>query len=143
MHIVVTSHGTFCTGALSVYEMVVGKLDGITAVPLSFDDTGQFVGELREVVESHVAEGVLILCDIMGGTPYNESYRLVLEHPGSVEVLANMNLPMLIETGMLRTDVKSLDELYCAGVKAGVKSIKTASLKSPLQEDATEDGDIF
>ena len=73
MHIVVTSHGSFCTGALSVYEMVAGKTDGICAVSLDFNDTGQFTPRLREVVEAHLDEGVLILCDIIGGTPYNLS----------------------------------------------------------------------
>lgn len=143
MHIVVTSHGTFCTGALSVYEMVAGKPDGITAVSLAFDDTGQFAPWLRDVVESHLKEGVLILCDVIGGTPYNESFRLALEHPGRVEVLANMNLPMLIETGMLRAQAGSLDELYRIAVNAGVESIKAASQEGAPQGDETEDEDMF
>lgn len=143
MHIVVTSHGSFCTGAVSVYEMVAGKTDGITAVSLAFDDTGQFAPRLREVVEAHVDEGVLILCDIIGGTPYNESYRLELEHPGRVEVLANMNLPMLIETGMTRAGASSLDELYRCAVRAGVESIKAASEEAGPDGDGPEDEDMF
>lgn len=141
MHIVVASHGTFCTGAVSVYEMVAGKAEGITAVSLDFNDTGQFAPHLREVVESHLAGGVLILCDIVGGTPYNESFRLFLEHEHDIRVLANMNLPMLIEAGMALGHAESLEDLYRTAVNAGVTSIELAAKEG--EPDTTEDEDLF
>ena len=141
MHIVVTSHGSFCTGALSVYEMVAGKTDGICAVSLDFNDTGQFTPRLREVVEAHLDEGVLILCDIIGGTPYNESLRLFLEHEDTVRVLANMNLPMLLEAGMARTTAPDLEELYKTAVQAGLTSIKLSAQEG--EPNIAEDDDLF
>ena len=141
MHIVVTSHGSFCTGALSVYEMVAGKTDGICAVSLDFNDTGQFTPRLLEVVEAHLDEGVLILCDIIGGTPYNESFRLFLEHEDTVRVLANMNLPMLLEAGMARTTVPDLEELYKTAVQAGLTSIKLSAQEG--EPNIAEDDDLF
>lgn len=148
MQIVVTSHGGFCTGALSVYQMVAGKPENITAVSLSFTDTGEFKGELREAVKSHLDEGVLILCDIIGGTPYNESYRLMLEHPDKVRLLANMNLPMLLEAGMALPDCKSLKELCDIAINAGIESIKTGLITPEGPEEGQEyssqsDEDLF
>ena len=140
MHVIVASHGSFCTGAVQVYEMVAGKSEGITAVSLSFDDTGQFAPELRRAVESHLEGGVLILCDIVGGTPYNESLRLALEHPQKVELLANMNLPMLIEVGMALDRAKDLDDLYQTAVNAGIESIKL-SARNERERLANQDED--
>ena len=54
-----------------------------------------------------------------------------------------MNLPMLIETGMLRAQAGSLDELYRIAVNAGVESIKAASQEGAPQGDETEDEDMF
>ena len=140
MHIVVTSHGSLCTGALEVVEMVAGKMPGICAVSLPFDDTGQFARALRETVEGGLEDGVLILCDIVGGTPYNEALRLSLEHPGRVDVLANMNMPMLLEAGFALDGAGSLDELRQIALNAGVESVRLlANAGVALAEEQEEE----
>lgn len=142
MHIVVTSHGSLCTGALEVVEMVAGKMPRICAVSLPFDDTGQFAGSLREAVEGRLEEGVLVLCDIVGGTPYNEALRLSLEHPDRVSVLANMNMPMLLEAGFALDAATSLDELRRIALEAGVESLRPLAQGGDLPSEGQEE-DLF
>jgi mannose/fructose-specific phosphotransferase system component IIA len=142
MHIVITSHGSFCTGTISSYQMVAGKSNNITGVSLSSVDTGQFRYFLRKTVEQYLDGGVLILCDIVGGTPYNESYRLMLEHPRQIRLLANVNLPMLIEAGLSISSCKNIDELCETVARAGTESMKTAVI-APEDESTNKEIENF
>ena len=102
--IVVVTHGAMTDGMLDAARMIVGPLDGIVGVALMESDN---VESLMERVEAAVAEvesgdGVLILVDLFGASPFNASARLAMTR-GGMEVLAGVSLPMLRRYGKAGT----------------------------------------
>jgi PTS system mannose-specific IIA component len=67
---------------------------------------------------------VILLTDMFGGTPSNLAISVM--EPGRVEVVAGVNLPMLIKLAKLRGD-SDLDHVACCAQEAGRKYINVAS----------------
>lgn len=102
--IVIVAHGQFANELLATTEFIVGKKDYITSV---MTDPQQSVEALREAISAAIkkvdkGDGILILTDMFGGTPSNISLSFL--NQGKVEVLAGVNLPMLIK--LASTDPK-------------------------------------
>ena len=101
--IVVVAHGQFANELVATTEFIVGKKDYITSV---MTDPTKPVEVLRDGIASAIkkvdkGEGVLILTDMFGGTPSNISLSFL--SGGIVEVLAGVNLPMLIKLASMDT----------------------------------------
>lgn len=127
MYILLTSHGDFCTGLLNSYEMVAGSNDKIKTIKLDDSGIGKFTSELRQMLDYLTADSqVLVLSDVKGGTPYNESYHFYLNNPEKVRLIAGMNLPMLIEAGLNLPFADTIDNLVNIAVNAGKGSITSA-----------------
>ena len=77
-------------------------------------------------------EGVLIMVDLYGATPFNTSLRLYLESKTKMEIISGVNLPMLVETIVCREgkDVHSLYECAEMAGKDGISSIPAAWLRN-------------
>lgn len=108
--ILIATHGNLGEGLIHSYEMIAGDSSNIHVVKLTDTGIDEFSKKLRTKLDTLISNGneVLILCDIKGGTPYNESFMYALEKPGSIEVVSGVNLPMLIETSLLsQTDVNA------------------------------------
>ena len=79
----------------------------------------------RAAVKSvDTGEGVIILTDMFGGTPSNLAISLLEE--GRVEVVAGLNLPMLVKLVRVRKD-SNLHKCAAAAQDAGRKYINIAS----------------
>ncbi|MDF7638258.1 PTS sugar transporter subunit IIA [Lactobacillus sp. ESL0791] len=126
MKIIITSHGGFCTGILESYEMLAGKSNLLIALPLTPDDTGQYKKRLTQYLSANKTESILILCDLCGGTPYNESYAAYLRNPEKIGVVSGLNLGMLLETAFAAENGTKLDDLVEIAIDAGHKGIKKA-----------------
>jgi len=70
-------------------------------------------------------EGVLLLSDLLGGSPTNLCLSFLAER--RVEVVTGVNLPMLLKLGSLRAHASSIEELARQLAEAGQKSIGHAS----------------
>ena len=79
---------------------------------------------LQKVHAVDDGSGVIVLTDMFGGTPSNLSISLIGQ--GNIEVLAGLNLPMLIKLSGLR-DTASIKEAVEAAQDAGKKYITIAS----------------
>lgn len=81
-----------------------------------------FTEELREAIaDADKGEGVLVLCDIPFGTPFNCLSRIVDE---STEVISGMNLAMLLQVLAIReAGGCEIDEILSAGIKS-ISSMK-------------------
>lgn len=77
------------------------------------------------VDEVNTGEGVLILVDLFGASPFNASARLAMTRDG-IEVLAGVSLPMLLELAVQRDD-QPLQDLVEIAREAGTSSIRTLS----------------
>ena len=123
---VLVTHGRLGTEFIAALEHVVGKQKGIAAVCIGPDDDME--QRRREILDCVAAvddgNGVVLLTDMFGGTPSNLAIS-VLDR-AKVEVIAGVNLPMLIKLARLRDD-ENLADAVIAAQEAGRKYINVAS----------------
>lgn len=79
-------------------------------------------------------KGVLFLVDTWGGSPFNAASRIVVDKE-HYEVIAGVNIPMLVETLMARDDDPSFDELVALAVETGREGVKALKAK-PIEKAA-------
>lgn len=79
-------------------------------------------------------KGVLFLVDTWGGSPFNAASRIVVDKE-HYEVIAGVNIPMLVETLMARDDDPSFDELVALAVETGREGVKALKAK-PVEKAA-------
>jgi PTS system mannose-specific IIA component len=124
--LVLVTHGRLAAEFVTAMEHVVGPQQRIEAICIGPEDDME--GRRNDIAEAieRVDEGagVIILTDLFGGTPSNLAISLM--RPDKVEVIAGVNLPMLIRLeGARRTmDVKAA---VGAAREAGKKYISVAS----------------
>src|SRR5437764_11548711 len=124
--LVLVTHGRLAEEFRAALEHVVGPQSAIATVTIGPDDDLETRrNDILEAVASvETGHGVIILTDMFGGTPSNLAISLM--RPGKVEVLAGLNLPMLVKLARVRTD-GDLETAVVQGQGAGRKSINIAS----------------
>lgn len=139
MKIVVTSHGELCEGILSSYQMIAGDISQFISVKLDDKGISDFSSRLTTVLDEQTMknEVVIVLSDIMGGTPYNETFRYMLANPNKVYLMAGLNLSMLIQAATIINE-SNIDEAINSILEAGQASISIA----PITENSSEDLDF-
>jgi PTS system mannose-specific IIA component len=124
--IVIVAHGLLANEFRSALEHVVGPQERIATVSITPEDDVE--GRRKDIVDavSRVDDGngVIILTDMFGGTPSNLAISAM--HEGKVEVLAGVNLPMLIKLARVRGDAP-LKKAVGLAQEAGRKYISVAS----------------
>ena len=124
--LVVVTHGRLAEEFLSAMEHVVGAQEQVKAVCIGADDDmerrRQDILEAAREVDSD--DGVIILTDMFGGTPSNLAISVM--EKASAEVIAGINLPMLIKLASIRAE-KDLNATVKAAHDAGRKYINVAS----------------
>src|SRR5437764_11500621 len=124
--IVLVTHGRLAAEFRAALEHVVGEQQQIEAVTIGPDDDVE--RRRHDIIEAvkrvDSGDGVAILTDMFGGTPSNLSIS-VMNRP-KVEVLAGINLPMLIKLAKIR-DEYPLVEAVASAQEAGRKYITVAS----------------
>jgi mannose PTS system EIIA component len=124
--LVIVTHGKLADEFVHAVQHVVGKQDRIEAICIGPDDK---LDTRRKDIASAIAKvdsgkGVIILTDMFGGTPSNLAISLLDE--GKVEVVAGLNLPMLVKLCRVRNDCP-LPKAALAAQDAGRKYIHVAS----------------
>ncbi len=124
--LVLVTHGHLATEFRSALEHVVGPQRQIETIAIAPDD--DIEGRRRDILDAiHTVdsgEGVVVLTDMFGGTPSNLAISAM--NGGKVEVIAGINLPMLIKLASVR-DEKPIDDAVCCAQDAGRKYINVAS----------------
>ena len=118
--LVLVTHGRLAEEFRNAVEHVVGPQDNFETVAIGPDaDMEQRRRDIIDAVaRADTGAGVIVLTDMFGGTPSNLSISVM--ESGRVEVIAGMNLPMLIKlSGVRKTDdmAKALSEAQMAGRK--------------------------
>ena len=97
MKVLVTGHGGFALGMAEASRMIVGDQELIDWLPFEEGtNLSDYQAQITASVERHGEEGLLILTDFKGGTPFNVSMLLSQGYP-QVAVLAGTNLAMILE----------------------------------------------
>ncbi|WP_027108991.1 PTS sugar transporter subunit IIA [Lacticigenium naphthae] len=101
VQLLITGHAHFGSGLLSSIKLITGLQNELTAIDFTESMSATDLNtELKKCIENDT-EDVLILTDIPGGTPFNQSVLLKTEMKNrSIEVIAGTNLPLLIEAVM-------------------------------------------
>ena len=120
--ILVVSHGRLAEALISSVEFLVGNLHRIRGVSIWPKDQEKEVKDRiqKKMAEVNDGEGVVILTDILGGTPTNLSLSCFENE--KVEVVTGVNLPMLLTLSSYRKG-KSLEEIGRLAKKSGRRSI--------------------
>ena len=123
---VLVTHGHLATEFRAALEHVVGAQSQIETVSIGPDDDmeqrrREIVSAVRQVESG---AGVVLLTDMFGGTPSNLAISVM--NGANVEVVAGINLPMLIKLASVR-DHMSLEQAVVQAQDAGRKYINVAS----------------
>jgi PTS system mannose-specific IIA component len=120
--ILVISHGRLAEALISSVEFLVGNLQKIRGVSIWPKDKGKEVRDRiqKEIEEVNDGDGVVILTDVMGGTPTNLSLSFLEDE--KVEVVTGVNLPMLLTLSSYRKG-RSLREIGRLLKKSGRRGI--------------------
>lgn len=129
--IVIAAHGNMAKAMLESAELIVGKQEKVETLGLNHGDSiDEFSRRLEEGIEKYKDEGVLILLDFYGGTPFNTSAVVINKFAKECELecLTGVNLPMLLELFLNRDTMKLKDlKNLCTQVgMSGIKDVKTA-----------------
>ena len=124
--IILATHGDFATGILQSASMIFGEQPNVAAVTLQ---PSEGPDDVRRKMEEAVAsfedpEQVLILVDLWGGTPFNQSNGLIAGHEDKWAIVAGLNLPMLIDAYASRMMMDTAHELavqISGSAKEGVR----------------------
>lgn len=124
--LVLVTHGHLAAEFVSAMEHVVGQQPAVQAICIGPDDDmevrRQDIAAAAEAVDS--GEGVILLTDMFGGTPSNLAISLMGKP--NVEVIAGINLPMLIKLATVRRTMDVTGAVQAAQ-EAGRKYISVAS----------------
>ncbi|MEL7544093.1 MAG: PTS sugar transporter subunit IIA [Pseudomonadota bacterium] len=124
--LVIVTHGGLAGEFLAAVEHIVGPQKQLATVSIGPDDDLEVRRRdiQSEVTAVNSGEGVIVLTDMFGGTPSNLAISIMQE--SEVEVIAGVNLPMLVKLASIR-DRRTLAEVTEQACEAGRKYINVAS----------------
>ncbi|HWL46476.1 MAG TPA: PTS sugar transporter subunit IIA [Sphingomonadaceae bacterium] len=124
--LVLVTHGRLAAEFVVAMEHVVGPQEAIEAICIGPDDDmeARRADIAKAVAAVDRGAGVILLTDLFGGTPSNLAISLM--EPGRFEVIAGVNLPMLIRLEGARKVMK-VKAAVAAAREAGRKYISVAS----------------
>ena len=124
--LVLVTHGRLAEEFRSALEHVVGPQDSVATVCIFPEDTLEARREdiRRSIATVEKGDGVVVLTDILGGTPSNLAFQLC-DHR-TVEVIAGVNLPLLVKLAKIR-GTEPLAEAVAHATAAGRKYIACAA----------------
>ncbi len=121
--IVVATHGELGRSLVGTLRLILGENQGLAAVALEGSDSLEtFQQKLEKALEEvdPQGEGSFVLVDMLGGTPFNVTFRLSQERP--IQLITGVNLPMLLKAVSHQGDsnIKSLAPEVAKAGKDGV-----------------------
>lgn len=133
--IVIGTHGWAAEQLLKTAEMLLGEQENVGWIDFVPGENAETLIEKYQarLAELDTAKGVLFLVDTWGGSPFNAASRVVVDKENH-DVVAGVNIPMLVETLMARDDDPGFDELVAIAVETGREGVK--ALKAKEEEPA-------
>lgn len=124
--LVLVTHGRLGEELIGALEHVVGPQRNVVAVCIHPNDDMEL--RRREILDNaknlDEGQGVVLLTDMFGGTPSNLAISIM--DKSNIEVIAGVNLPMLIKLASVRK-TESLAAAVASAQDAGRKYINVAS----------------
>lgn len=123
--IVIAAHRDLGAALIRAAEGIVGPMERVVDVPFHYDESPEVLQErlAGAVSAADTGSGVIVFTDMFGGTPTNMSLCLLIR--GGVEVVAGVNLPMLLKAQAVRSEMP-LKELTLFLRDYGARNIMVA-----------------
>jgi mannose PTS system EIIA component len=119
--LVLVTHGRLAAEFVTAMEHVVGPQEAIEAICIGPDDDME--ARRKDIAEAigrvEQGQGVIILTDLFGGTPSNLAISLMKSE--NIEVIAGVNLPMLVRAFTYRT--KGMETLVKKAISGGCEGV--------------------
>ena len=123
--VVIASHGQLATAVMETVELITGRQDYVEAIGLKNTDPGtEFNQKLEEKIDSLKNQGceeVLILLDLIGGTPCNQTIELMREN--KFHAITGVNLPMAIAVVLEDRENITMEDLVSAATEQAKEGI--------------------
>lgn len=139
--LVVTGHGLFAEGMHAAARMIAGENGYIRYVCYSEDmQPGELAIKLNDAYnELAGCDGIVVLSDLPGGTPFKTAVECSLGHPGrQIIVLSGTNLPMLVSGSTMlgfETDPQALADRLLLDGRHSVVRFELAVREEAAEED--------
>lgn len=136
MKLVLAGHGHYASGVASAVTMLSGNEKAVSYVdftPVISPD--EFESRLRDVAEC--GDEVVIVCDLVGGTPYNRAC-VVAHGNDQVKVVAGMNLAAILEAALSIEEGPKAPEVVnhlCSSVPGGVGFFEENACSSDMIDE--------
>lgn len=124
--IILISHGEMCEGVRKSSEMIVGANEDLYSLSLTEEGVEAFRDNLTRLFTKleKSYDQLIVVTDIPNATPYNETYRYILENKSKVILLSGMNLPMIIELLLMSENTTDYNKLVDQVLESGKFSIQ-------------------
>ncbi|KNC92089.1 PTS mannose transporter subunit IIAB [Trabulsiella odontotermitis] len=134
--IVIGTHGWAAEQLLKTAEMLLGEQENVGWIDFVPGENAETLIEKynAKLANLDTSKGVLFLVDTWGGSPFNAASRIVVDKE-HYDVVAGVNIPMLVETLMARDDDPSYDDLVALAVETGREGVKALKAK-PVEKAA-------
>lgn len=139
--VILSGHGRFAEGMLSSLDMIAGKSEALEAINfLESESTDDLEKKMLSVIQDFNTkyDGVLICCDLLGGSPFKTAATLSVKQP-KISVVAGINLASCLELLFMRlnsTDSSMLaDELIAKEANRLLKFVLPAAKEVVESED--------
>lgn len=138
--LIVTGHGNYASGMTSAVNLIAGEQKAYGCVDfLPTHNMEDLSRELSKAIDDlKDCEAILILSDLMGGTPFNKSVEIGFPK-GNINILAGASLPMLLEIAASRKFIKDPEELIKIALEAGAQGMARYTFRK-AQTVVPEDG---
>ncbi|ELY2905830.1 PTS mannose transporter subunit IIAB [Cronobacter dublinensis] len=132
--IVIGTHGWAAEQLLKTAEMLLGEQENVGWIDFVPGENAETLIEKyhAQLEKLDTSKGVIFLVDTWGGSPFNAASRIVVDQPNH-EVVAGVNIPMLVETLMARDDDPTFDELVALAVETGREGVKALKAKPAVK----------
>ncbi|MDR2833200.1 MAG: PTS sugar transporter subunit IIA [Streptococcaceae bacterium] len=139
--VVIATHGDLAKGFHHATKMFFGETTNIETIGLQLEDSADdFQANLEELIKKvDSGEGVVVLTDLNGGTPFNRSLMSMSNLSNKMEVLSGVNLPMIMDTINHQMLGTSLEETVESIVQVATEGIAVASLMFVTADDEDDD----
>lgn len=107
--LIVSGHLNFASGMASAVKAIAGEQQDIVFIDfVESISPDELEKQMRQAIESMDCQQYLFLTDLPGGTPCNRAMAIMMQNP-AVEVLAGVNLPMIVNAAFEREGCSTLE----------------------------------
>lgn len=126
-NLLLLSHSQLAESIYETVKLIMGKpSDSVSYITLPYgQDLQAYQAEIEAHVEKAKDEGILILTDLFGGSPFMISVKTFDKYHDTVpiEIISGMNLSMVVELVNAISQSRSLNELKEIALNAGINGI--------------------